>query len=1199
MSSKTYVCNCFSKGCGRRIGGVHWKSKNTPTQHRARDLLINQTWGFREDHTFFDERFEPEGSVELPDNNAARVEAVGEAADADEDVAEEQLAEPSDQVLNELGLEQQQQTCSPALLARLAELVEYGNEHEFSNNDLDWLLKWSLAPEKSVAVAIDSEWRERVRQSPVPDSFAKLISTVQGAGEKIGGPESWRFLVEEDNTWHVFPPLADAAAPCPLCPPDQRPRRKREDCEEHQPRCDSCNVARKDCKEFVWLGHAPHLRASMVTEVGCRSLLGAWSQKERWRGKGREEAPEVQHEVWDGEVFREHSAFLDPEREFTLPLACERCNEEREFYCSRHLKLPSFVLVEESKWNEAEQVYEVVCERCGGDMRASREELYIKGDPRNVPVMPHFDGFQASSTTGRLAAILDFQPLTVCKEERLHLREHWVCPLAFPPVEDLGSGVDFLDPVMWILTLEYIRLFIKGLRVEYALPSKEVDPRLPHSPAGGTVLIRVMLLALVADFPGLAELLKFAQGGYNASRRCKKRGVYEEALRRVVYAEARSNARFPCQPRTIEEILEAATRHRFADSQAERDRLTTELGWSGFSFLLLLVKVSRFNPPRMTLSDHMHRGALNLVKNWINDTLMLAGGEYANRGKDIDERDPLLGPVVELEDFGERLSRIWPTRELKSGRFPVEPGLKKLGYWKAEEFEKFARVCGEVVYAGCIDAEGFVITSLVCKIEQLVHLAHRLGWSQERKLLFEALCLAVFVRMEEYLGTKQRPLAHDLGRHSVEDIKTHGSLTAFWVWAQERYVRRLVRTPTNGRQMAKTYAKREHRGLTSRCLNRRHREAELKEKGLNGADAVWALARKEFEGLVFVLGQESALEITQKIPCDPPSVAKLEDPAILHSVETEGVAIGSLPKNWRISSYELLGPVKLPIVDAIVRQCGGSSLAQGRKGPARVLIKSLTRGRANYSASDFVIVAGGGGAESERFGKIEAVYVVRDEDGQHWPLMDCTFFEIPLDENGRRIGAPWHNKVQLGSLQQLRPDGVCTARDVLRHFIPYPEEGHTPASSPSNIVIEIAPPSLGFSASDVKVPLHIEVGDVVRVASDSASFDPADAPQDDNTWESEVPVPSQCILKTVGPGQVVDYAWVVDVDTEDKRADLVYLRKVSGGVDEPQCWKLWRDYANFEMGWDDILDRVGGVREEGRGANRRFYFQAMPPILRI
>lgn len=52
MSEETFVCKCFSKGCGKQIGGVRWRSINTPRHHRARDLLINQTWGFPSNHTF-------------------------------------------------------------------------------------------------------------------------------------------------------------------------------------------------------------------------------------------------------------------------------------------------------------------------------------------------------------------------------------------------------------------------------------------------------------------------------------------------------------------------------------------------------------------------------------------------------------------------------------------------------------------------------------------------------------------------------------------------------------------------------------------------------------------------------------------------------------------------------------------------------------------------------------------------------------------------------------------------------------------------------------------------------------------------------------------------------------------------------------------------------------------------------------------
>lgn len=120
----------------------------------------------------------------------------------------------------------------------------------------------------------------------------------------------------------------------------------------------------------------------------------------------------------------------------------------------------------------------------------------------------------------------------------------------------------------------------------------------------------------------------------------------------------------------------------------------------------------------------------------------------------------------------------------------------------------------------------------------------------------------------------------------------------------------------------------------------------------------------------------------------------------------------------------------------------------------------------------------------------------------------------------------------------------------------------------------------------------------MRVATDVGSFDRANLPAEDYTWTSDAPVESQCILKTVGQRQIVEHAVVVEVDTEDRRATLAYLQKVGeGAVDEPHCWKLWRGYGDFELGWDDVLDRVESVREAGRGLGRRFYFRPMPPVL--
>lgn len=61
-------------------------------------------------------------------------------------------------MLQELGVAGCCRTFNPTLLARLSELLAYGNLHGFSNNNFDWILKWNFGAEDSVAAALDPDW---------------------------------------------------------------------------------------------------------------------------------------------------------------------------------------------------------------------------------------------------------------------------------------------------------------------------------------------------------------------------------------------------------------------------------------------------------------------------------------------------------------------------------------------------------------------------------------------------------------------------------------------------------------------------------------------------------------------------------------------------------------------------------------------------------------------------------------------------------------------------------------------------------------------------------------------------------------------------------------------------------------------------------------------------------------------------------
>ena len=68
--------------------------------------------------------------------------------------------------------------------------------------------------------------------------------------------------------------------------------------------------------------------------------------------------------------------------------------------------------------------------------------------------------------------------------------------------------------------------------------------------------------------------------------------------------------------------------------------------------------------------------------------------------------------------------------ELKDGRIPT--GItSRLGFWKAEEYQKFAYPASEYVFGGTLPDEEYHVWILIVRITELVFTSSRNGWTPE------------------------------------------------------------------------------------------------------------------------------------------------------------------------------------------------------------------------------------------------------------------------------------------------------------------------------------------------------------------------------------------------------------------------------------------------------------------------------------
>jgi len=98
----------------------------------------------------------------------------------------------------------------------------------------------------------------------------------------------------------------------------------------------------------------------------------------------------------------------------------------------------------------------------------------------------------------------------------------------------------------------------------------------------------------------------------------------------------------------------------------------------------------------------MHALALNFIQTELEDRLLADLG--ANSTLHSQERLVSNGGLLDRNDLSEALSKVDWTAEMKNGRLPQvcpsQPnGKHKLGYWKSEEFSRFAEVAPVVLHS--------------------------------------------------------------------------------------------------------------------------------------------------------------------------------------------------------------------------------------------------------------------------------------------------------------------------------------------------------------------------------------------------------------------------------------------------------------------------------------------------------------------
>ena len=147
--------------------------------------------------------------------------------------------------------------------------------------------------------------------------------------------------------------------------------------------CRHCG--KKGTIKYYYLGLCDKIRTWYSDFGMCKKMLAHWINKDAWlRGVG---ANFELKEVWDGSRFNELAWFWDPDSKWMLPCKCHLCGNV--FSADQIRASPEC----------NGQDHSVQCEECG--KRQVVTPVFVSGDPRNIALIGHWDGWQPFGSPGR------------------------------------------------------------------------------------------------------------------------------------------------------------------------------------------------------------------------------------------------------------------------------------------------------------------------------------------------------------------------------------------------------------------------------------------------------------------------------------------------------------------------------------------------------------------------------------------------------------------------------------------------------------------------------------------------------------------------------------------------------------------------------------------------------------------------------
>lgn len=151
--------------------------------------------------------------------------------------------------------------------------------------------------------------------------------------------------------------------------------------------CRYCNG--NEMIQFHYLSLVDKVRRWCSDEMFCAKMTAHWRDRQTWL-YGRNNG--VYKEIWDGSRFAELRWFWDPQEEWLLPTRCTFCKE----VISANNILESLDV--NGQTSDHEDLH-IICPYCATQFHHHLQ--YTRGDPRNIALIGHWDGWQPFSTSAK------------------------------------------------------------------------------------------------------------------------------------------------------------------------------------------------------------------------------------------------------------------------------------------------------------------------------------------------------------------------------------------------------------------------------------------------------------------------------------------------------------------------------------------------------------------------------------------------------------------------------------------------------------------------------------------------------------------------------------------------------------------------------------------------------------------------------